>query len=123
HSLLPRRRSHLALCAVALLPNSLVVVAGDHGEGLGEHGEATHSVFLYESTLHVPLLLWWPGHWKPRVIDGTPRLLDLAPTILEAGGLPMLPGSEGSSLLASVATGRIESPRATYLRSMCHCVI
>ncbi|MBV8199911.1 MAG: sulfatase, partial [Acidobacteria bacterium] len=40
---------------------ALIVVTGDHGESLGEHGEETHGLFAYESTLHVPLLLWGPG--------------------------------------------------------------
>ena len=40
---------------------SLVVVFGDHGEGLGDHQEIDHGYYVYESTLHVPLIVHWPG--------------------------------------------------------------
>lgn len=64
--------------------NTLVVLAGDHGEGLGEHGEKTHGFFIYNSTLHVPLIL------KPsvgtriaeKVIPTQISLVDLMPTVL-----------------------------------------
>ena len=48
----------------------LLVVTGDHGEALGDHGELTHGLFAYEATLHVPLLIWSPGHVAPRRPDG-----------------------------------------------------
>ncbi len=41
--------------------NAIIVVTGDHGEGLGEHGEDTHGLFLYDSTLHIPLIVKMPG--------------------------------------------------------------
>ena len=46
---------------VGLEQSTLVVLTSDHGEGLGSHDEETHGVFLYESTLRVPLILRWPG--------------------------------------------------------------
>src|SRR5206468_9655412 len=45
---------------MGLAPRTLVAVFGDHGEGLGEHGEMTHGVYLYDSTLHVPFILAGP---------------------------------------------------------------
>ncbi len=76
----------------------LVVVTGDHGESLGEHGELTHGLFAYESTLHVPLVVWGPG-----IAPGSdPRLarhVDVVPTVLDALGLPAAEGLPGSSLL------------------------
>jgi tetratricopeptide (TPR) repeat protein len=48
--------------------NSLVILFGDHGEGLGDHQEIDHGFYTYESTLHVPLIVHWPGgdrNWKP----------------------------------------------------------
>lgn len=68
---------------------TLVVAVGDHGEGLGEHGEHTHGFLLYDSTLRIPLLLAWPGRIPAglRVPAAVP-LTDLAPTILEL----LLPG-------------------------------
>src|SRR5262245_2775491 len=81
-------RALAALEKGGVLAHGLVAVAGDHGEGLGDHGEATHSVFIYEATLRVPLILWWPARWKPAVVVGTARLQDIAPTLLQAAGLP-----------------------------------
>jgi arylsulfatase A-like enzyme len=46
--------------------NALIVLVGDHGEGLGEHREETHGIFLYDSTTHVPLIFKLPGRWTPR---------------------------------------------------------
>jgi len=40
--------------------NAIIIIVGDHGEGLGEHGEETHGLFLYDSTLHVPLIIKMP---------------------------------------------------------------
>jgi arylsulfatase A-like enzyme/Flp pilus assembly protein TadD len=65
---------------------ALIVVTGDHGESLGEHGEETHGLFAYEATLHVPLLIWGPGVRPGR--DARPaRHVDIFPTMLEAAGL------------------------------------
>jgi arylsulfatase A-like enzyme/Flp pilus assembly protein TadD len=89
-------------------PPALIVVTGDHGESLGEHGEETHGLFAYEATLHVPLLLWGPGVRPGR--DGRPaRHVDIFPTVLEAAGLtggaaPAAPpglARPGRSLLAA----------------------
>ena len=74
-----------------------VVVVGDHGEGLGDKGEATHGIGLYRSTLHVPLILY-P---KPDAPIRHPRpwgLVDLAPTLREWFSLPAVPEGEGESL-------------------------
>jgi choline-sulfatase len=64
--------------------NALIVVVGDHGEGLGEHGEDTHGLFLYDSTLHVPLIIKMPaGANSGTVIDTQVRTTDILPTVLE----------------------------------------
>jgi arylsulfatase A-like enzyme/Flp pilus assembly protein TadD len=63
--------------------NAIIVVVGDHGEGLGEHGEETHGIFLYDSTLHVPLILKMAGADQHGiVIDAQVRTTDILPTIL-----------------------------------------
>ena len=64
-----------------LTGQTVVAVAADHGESLGEHGELTHGLLLYEPTLHVPLLVSAPGRLKPRVVDAPVSLVDLAPTL------------------------------------------
>ncbi len=84
----------------------LVAVAGDHGEGLGEHGEPTHGVYLYRATMRVPLIVSGPAFGvKPAVIAQPASLADLAPTLLGLAGLPGLRGADGLSL-ADALTGK-----------------
>jgi arylsulfatase A-like enzyme/cytochrome c-type biogenesis protein CcmH/NrfG len=78
---------------------ALIVVVGDHGEGLGEHHEDTHGIFLYDSTTHVPLLVKLPnGRSAGKGIDAQVRTTDIVPTILELVGLPMPAKLDGASL-------------------------
>jgi arylsulfatase A-like enzyme/Tfp pilus assembly protein PilF len=87
-----------------LYERSVIILTGDHGEGLGEHGERTHGFFIYDSTLHVPLLIKIPGA-APRVVNDEVSLVDVMPTVLQAVSVP-IPGSvQGRSLLA-LALGR-----------------
>lgn len=66
---------------------SIIVVAGDHGESLGEHKEQTHGVFLYDATLHVPLAVRAPGLKAGTRIPWQVRLIDLAPLIVGLAGV------------------------------------
>ena len=75
-----------------------VIVASDHGESLGEHGERTHGLFAYESTLRVPLVMWAPARLQPGVTPGSVRLVDVAPTILDLVGAAPLGSVDGRSL-------------------------
>lgn len=85
---------------LAALPGScFIILTADHGESLGEHGESTHGVFLYNATLKVPLILKGPG-WKPAVRNDPVSLVDLAPTIADLTGAT-LPAADGASLLSS----------------------
>jgi arylsulfatase A-like enzyme/Tfp pilus assembly protein PilF len=93
-------------------------IAADHGESLGEHGEATHGVFLYESTLRVPLVIVPPDGLAAEVVEDPVSLTDLAPTMLEAVGLPPLPASDGRSLIATVSTGALDEPAPLYVESI-----
>ncbi|HML16457.1 MAG TPA: sulfatase-like hydrolase/transferase [Bryobacteraceae bacterium] len=81
---------------------SLVIVLSDHGEGLEEHGESTHGYFIYESTLHVPLIVHWPAGapTEPRQVNEPGGLIDVAPTILDFLHVPAPPSFQGASLLA-----------------------
>jgi len=73
---------------------TLVVVTSDHGEGLGDHGEDEHQLFVYDSTLRVPLVLSWPGRLPAgRRVKGQFRSVDLLPTLLELLGQPAVPTS------------------------------
>ena len=89
-----------ALARTGLADRTLVAVVGDHGESLGEHGEDTHGMFVYEAAIRVPLVLWGPGVVGPgRVVPTPVRTIDLAPTLLALLGAPPLPKAEGQSLV------------------------
>jgi arylsulfatase A-like enzyme/tetratricopeptide (TPR) repeat protein len=84
---------------------TLVVVTSDHGEGLGDHGEDEHQLFVYDSTLRVPLLLSWPGRLPSgRRVSGQFRSVDLLPTTLDLLGLPPTPTSGASRAAALLGT-------------------
>lgn len=85
---------------------TLVVLTSDHGEALGDHGEATHGVFAYEATLRVPLVLWAPGLLRPRVVEQPVRHVDVLPTVLDLLGLEPPVGLPGHSLRPLVMGGR-----------------
>jgi choline-sulfatase len=99
------------LARLRLLDSTLVVVVGDHGESLGEHGEETHSMFVYESDLRVPLILWRPGTIPAGVVVREPvRLTDLAPTVLDLVGAPPLAVPSGRTLVSAMEGGRSDPP-------------
>src|SRR5712691_13171197 len=86
--------------------NALIIVVGDHGEGLGEHHEDTHGIFLYDSTTHVPLIIKLPAAPagdKSKVIDAQVRTTDILPTVLDLVGAPDLQEKDGESLRAYFA--------------------
>ena len=81
------------------LESTVVVIVGDHGEQLGEHGLIEHSLGLYAPVCHVPLVVRWPGTFDGgRVEDDVVRLEDGAPTLLDLCGLPPLDDIDGRSL-------------------------
>jgi arylsulfatase A-like enzyme/Flp pilus assembly protein TadD len=95
------------------LDETLVVVVGDHGEGLGEHGEGDHGIFLYDSTLSVPLIVRAPGGAPRGRVPHTVRDIDILPTVLDYVGVTPPPVVEGRSLLEAMA-GRDDEPRPAY---------
>ena len=93
-----------------LADSTIVAVAADHGEGLGDHGEQTHGVLLYEPTLRVPLLLRAPGLPGGRVIETPVGLADLAPTLLgllgvKPDGAKPADAMDGRNLSAALRQG------------------
>jgi choline-sulfatase len=79
--------------------NSVIVVVGDHGEGLGEHHEDTHGIFLYDTTTHVPLIVKLPGGRSAgTIVAAQVRTLDIMPTLLEFAGAPVPQRKDGESL-------------------------
>lgn len=97
--------------------STLVVLTSDHGEGLGEHGEATHGIFAYEATLRVPLLLYAPRLLRPRVVSGMARHVDVLPTVLAALGLAIPQDTRGRSLLPA-AQGQALDARSSYFEAL-----
>ncbi len=91
--------------------NTAVIVVADHGESLGAHGEDTHGIFLYDETIHVPLLIKLPEgqpvakHAATRVAAKA-RLVDIAPTLLEIAALPVPSQMLGQSLLRIASSSK-----------------
>jgi choline-sulfatase len=82
--------------------NTLIVAAGDHGEAFGEHGEYAHSIFVYDTTLRVPLLMTGPGVPPGTRVPQAVTLADVAPTVMHALGAP-LANVDGIDLSAALA--------------------
>jgi choline-sulfatase len=92
--------------------NSLIVVVGDHGEGLGDHHEDTHGIFLYDSTTHVPLIIKQPRELTAgTVVDAQVMTVDILPTVVEMVGAAVPAKTDGESLTPYFAgTNQSESP-------------
>jgi arylsulfatase A-like enzyme len=107
------------LRARGLLERTLVVAAGDHGEGFGEHGERGHGVFCYEESVRVPLLFSGAGlRRRGARVSQRARLVDVMPTLLELLGVPLPASCQGASL-AGLLSGKGEKrPRPVFLESL-----
>ncbi|MCX6545291.1 MAG: sulfatase-like hydrolase/transferase [Acidobacteria bacterium] len=93
--------------------STLIVLAGDHGEAFGEHGELTHSLFLYDTTLRVPLVLAGPGLAAvPAGVQEAVSLVDVYATVLDGLGLDG-PDTDGVTLMPLTRGGAI-GPRELY---------
>jgi len=92
-----------ALRALNLYDGALIAVMADHGESLGAHGENTHGVFLYDETIHVPLVLKLPGNRSAgKRIETRVSLVDVAPTVLRSVGMNVPAEMQGTSLLTTI---------------------
>jgi arylsulfatase A-like enzyme/Tfp pilus assembly protein PilF len=108
-----------------LFDGTLIALMADHGEALGEHGEHHHGIFLYDETIHVPLLFKLPGQrFGGKRVDGRVRLVDVAPTILEEAGVVVPTAMQGASLLGvmkvsngGTSTSGIDADRPAYAES------
>ena len=85
----------------SLLNNTIIVVVGDHGEALEEHGEPTHAHFVYDATVRVPLLIAVPNdrYRAGSRVTSQVRTADIAPTVLDLLGLPLQAEMQGTSLV------------------------
>jgi arylsulfatase A-like enzyme/Tfp pilus assembly protein PilF len=87
-----------------LFDGSLIAIMADHGEAFGEHGEQHHGIFLYDETIHVPLLFKLPRQTAGTKVDARVGLVDVAPTLLRAARLPVPDVMQGHDLLKSGGT-------------------
>src|SRR5436189_296370 len=86
------------LRASSLYEKATIVLLSDHGEGLGDHGEQEHGLFLYDATMHVPLIVKLPGRNPARRVSVPVQHIDIAPTILDLVEAPKHAGLQGRSL-------------------------
>jgi choline-sulfatase len=102
---------------------TVVIVTSDHGEGLGEHGETTHGMFAYETTLRVPLIV---ARITPRssaetggqVVQTPVRHIDLVPTLLDVLAMQPDTALSGTSLLPIVNGDAAKDTKPTYFEAM-----
>lgn len=90
-----------ALDRFDLSDRSMVIVLADHGEGLGDHGEQTHGLRLYDTVLRIPLIVRLPAV-QPRRHAGLVRIVDITPTVLDALGVDDGRKRDGASLLSAL---------------------
>lgn len=93
----------LAVAQAARKESVVTAVVSDHGEGLGDHGEAAHGLFLYQSTLRVPLVIAGPGVPLGKRTESLARGVDLLPTLLAILGAPIPDGIDGRNLADGAA--------------------
>jgi arylsulfatase A-like enzyme/Tfp pilus assembly protein PilF len=102
-----------------LYDRALIVFLSDHGEGLGDHGEDEHGVFLYRETIRVPLFVKPPGSsGKTRRVHAPVGLIDVFPTVAEAAGFPVGKELPGLSLAGGFVDGSNSRPRRIYSETL-----
>jgi arylsulfatase A-like enzyme/tetratricopeptide (TPR) repeat protein len=98
---------------------TIVVVVGDHGEGLGSHGEPEHGYFIYDYAVHVPFILETPAGGLRNVrVPAQVRTIDILPTLLDLVGVPPTGQVDGRSLVPLLAGSSRQGPRFAYSESM-----
>ena len=107
-----RQIGHLlgVLMERGLLENTLVIFASDHGEGLGDHNHIGHISQLYDSLIHVPLIIAYPGHLQAGLVVEEPvALIDVLPTVVELLDLDFPGAMSGRSLVPALKGGTLEA--------------
>ncbi|HYK89114.1 MAG TPA: sulfatase-like hydrolase/transferase, partial [Acidobacteriota bacterium] len=107
-----------ALAARGFEANTLVVLLADHGESLGDHGEFTHGVFLYDSTVHIPMMIAGPGVPKGGVVPQQVRSIDVMPTIADFLGISAGPSAQGVSLRRAIVEGKPPGSNFCYMETI-----
>ncbi|HET7747029.1 MAG TPA: sulfatase-like hydrolase/transferase [Vicinamibacteria bacterium] len=104
------------LRASGLDGRTVVVVLADHGESLGEHGEQTHAYFVYDSSMHVPLIVRTPWGDRGRV-PGQVSTADVMPTVLDLAGLDPPADVDGRSRLSAILNPASHPGANAYLET------
>jgi arylsulfatase A-like enzyme/predicted negative regulator of RcsB-dependent stress response len=105
------------LRARGALDRTIIVATSDHGEALGDHGEQTHGLFAYESTLRVPLIVRG-GPFKPSVVNVPTRLVDVMPSLLDLLGAAAPSDMDGRTFLPAI-DGRASNPeQSSYFEAL-----
>ncbi len=105
--------------AQGLAENTVVVVVGDHGESLGDHGENEHGYFVYDATVRVPLIIRVPGADLEGIrVPAQVRTIDVLPTILDLVGVDAPQPLHGESLVPLMLEPESRGPEYAYSESM-----
>ncbi|NIM58189.1 MAG: sulfatase-like hydrolase/transferase, partial [Candidatus Aminicenantes bacterium] len=100
-----------------IVDNTLVIAVGDHGEGLGDHKEIDHGLFLYNSTLKVPLIFFAPKNLpSQKIITSQVRLIDIFPTVLNLLNMPIPEEVQGESLIPYI-DGKRKDNLVSYIET------
>ena len=106
------------LKALSLYESTLIIITSDHGEMLGEHGELTHSFFVYRNALRVPLLIRFPGQRRTQRIKHNVGLIDIMPTVCGVLGIEAPPDVRGIDLSAYFEGQAPQDERYLYCESL-----
>jgi choline-sulfatase len=112
-----------ALKAEGIYDSSVVIITGDHGEMLGEHGEAEHGFYIYESAIKVPLILKHPGQRAGRRVESIAGLVDIVPTICSLVDVASPTDIAGKDISDRPGGEASDPSRSYYIQSPCSQII
>ena len=101
-----------------LYDSTLIIVVGDHGEMLGEHGEMTHAYYIYESAIKVPLIFKVPGRRRAKTIESNVGIIDIVPTVCSLLGIDPPNDLAGIDLSPFFKKGQPPAERGLYCESL-----
>ncbi len=99
---------------LGIYDSAMIIITADHGEALGEHGEAEHGFFIYQPTIAVPLIIKCPGYGNGKRIKRTAGLVDLVPTVLGRLGIPAGSGGQGKDLYEYLSDEKQQTGRRHF---------
>jgi len=100
-----------------IFDKTFIILAGDHGEAFGEKDEIDHGYFIYDATLRIPLILYFPKRLPSnKVVESRARLIDITPTVLEMLTIPVAKEIQGVSLVPYIE-GRKKESLSSYIET------